>query len=731
MTKLALLAASIACLCACSSHRPTGTIVIETGRAPLNVIHPDRALGGAIDGLPAGQVESLFTKHNIAAIRTAGLRPISYSLRTELAIDAWHWGEEGSWSDAAHHQGYWVSSDDPKRPVMTGWGYMLPRRGDSVDQAEDDGYSRIDDGDARSFWKSNPYLDPRLSRSAERPQWIAVDFGRQQPISVAKINWAEPYATHFRIQYWTAVDPYDDEGRWRDFPNGDQPHGTGGVALLRLSQEPIKTEFVRILLERSSHRAAAGSHDIRDSLGFAVREVGFGTWRNGRFEDIVRHTPNGAAQTQITVSSTDPWHRQIDRDPNAEQPGFDRIFRSGLADGAPVVVPVGVLYDSPENAASEFRFLRRRGYPVRQAEMGEEPDGQNISPDDFAALYRRFAAAIRAVDPQIELGGPNLQDAVSDTWLDDTPDRSWTRRFLLAIRKPDGRPDLDFFTFEHYPYDTPCGRIDGKLVEAADILKNDLARLREDGVPTSIPWVITEYGFSAFSGRAEVELPGALFDAGLLARFFAAGGNAAYLLGYGPDQLYPPDQDCAGYGELMLFGEDARGQATWPTPTYWTMRLLTHEWLVPGDSANSLYPASLDGLTSEARRYVAAWPVLRPDGRWSVMLINRSANEPFSVNLALGVGSGGAQPLPEAWDGFQYDGGDYRWDPTGPDGHPLLDRPPRAVSGRSGEIRLPPYSITIVRFRQDQTASLASTLDVRSMAGLSLAAIAPGFAAFA
>ena len=693
MRRLSLILTAIGLLCACSSRSSSQAIVIVTKEGPLNVIRPDRALGGAIDGVPAGQVEALFTPHNVAEIRKAGLGPISYSLRTDLAIDAWHWGEEGSWSDAVHQQGYWTTSDNPHEPVMRGWGYKLPRRGDSVDQANDDGYSRIDDGDLQTLWKSNPYLDARLSHTADRPQWVVVDFGSKQPVSAARIVWAQPYATHYRVQYWTGADPYDDEGHWRDFPTGDQAHGLGGAALLRLADRPIATQFVRVLLLESSHQAPAGSHDIRDGLGYAIGELALGTLtKGGALKDIVRHAPQGASQTQITVSSTDPWHRVSDRDPNAEQPGFDRIFRSGLSAGRPVIVPVGVLYDTPDNAAAELRFLRRRGYPVRQIEIGEEPDGQNVSPDDFAVLYRQFGAALRVVDPAIALGGPNLQDAISDTWLDDTRERSWTRRFLADITPQGGKPDLNFFSFEHYPYDTPCGPIDQKLVGAADVFNRDLARLHEDGVPRSLPWVITEYGFSAFSGEAEVELPGALFDADLLARFFAAGGSAAYLLGYGPDQLYQPEQRCAGYGELMLFGEDARGQATWATPTYWALRLLTQEWLQPGDGAHELYPASLAALSSAARHYVTAWPVLRPDGRWAVMLINRSPNQQFKVRLSLD----GEQAF-DHWDGFQYDSSDYRWKPDGSNGHPVLDRPPHALSGKGAAITLPPYSISVIR----------------------------------
>ena len=704
MKRLALIAAILGFLCACSSDPDPATILIEANKGPQNVIRTDRALGGAIDGLPAGQVETLFTRHNVAAIRGAGLGPISYSLRTELAIDAWHWGNEGRWSDPTRHQGYWTSSDNPKQPVMAGWGYKLPRRGDSVDQAEDDGYSRLDDGDPNSFWKSNPYLDSKLSHAADRPQWVVVDFGVKRAISAAKIIWKAPYATRYKIQYWTASDPYDDEGRWRDFPGGDQTQGRGGVVELRLAPNPVATQFVRILLEQSSHSAPRGSKDIRDSLGYAIGEISFGTpGRSGGIVDVVRHTRDGASQTQITVSSTDPWHRQSDRDPSAEQQGFDRLFRSGLTAGRPVIVPVGVLYDTPENAAAEFRFLLRRGYPVQGAELGEEPDGQNIDPDDFALLYRQFAAAVRAAYPNIQIGGPNLQDAVSDTWLDDDHDQSWTRRFLHDIIGPGNVPDLNFFTFEHYPYDTPCGDIAGKLLGAGDILASDLRRLRDDGVPRSIPWVITEFGFSAFSGQAEVELPGALFDADMLARFLAAGGSAAYFLGYGPDQLYLPDQNCAGYGELMLFGQDSHGQATWPTPAYWALRLLTQNWLQPGDGANRLYSASVDNLPAEARKFVVAWPVLRPDGRWSVMLINRSPTEQFSIRLAVTARSERPEQIfAAAWEGLQYSASDYRWQAAGPDGHPILDKPPHRLAGGTSEILLPPYSITIVSFAEDE-----------------------------
>ena len=47
------------------------------------------------------------------------------------------------------------------------------------------------------------------------------------------------------------------------------------------------------------------------------------------------------------------------------------MFRSGLTNGLPMMVPVGVFYDTPDNAVAEVRYLKRRGYPLRQVELGE------------------------------------------------------------------------------------------------------------------------------------------------------------------------------------------------------------------------------------------------------------------------------------------------------------------------------------------------------------------------
>jgi len=317
--RLSLAALALALGAAGAHGAPTrlDPVVIDAAHV-VSTITPAKALGAALDGGGRGDTQRMLTPFNIAQMRASGLRSLTYRTRPELGIEVWHWTEHGTWSDPAHQQGYWTGDDTDLSPQgAVTWGYSLPRRGDTIDNANNTGYSRIDDGDASTFWKSDPYLDPHFSGlPAARPEWIVFSFAKLQRFDAARILWAAPFARHFLVQYWDGADDFaegkqtadDPNQSWRMFPHGDVTiTGAPGEAVLRLADAPIASHFVRILMLQSSNTAPPGSTDIRDRLGYAVREVSLGVvGADGQLVDAIRHGTTQNTQTFAQVSSTDP-----------------------------------------------------------------------------------------------------------------------------------------------------------------------------------------------------------------------------------------------------------------------------------------------------------------------------------------------------------------------------------------------------------------------------------------
>lgn len=674
----------------------TVTVAFE----PVNEFKPHEQIGAGIDGLEGGEIAKVWTPRNIGAMKSAGYGPISYRLRTELGVKAWHWNASGTWSDPAAGQGYWTSADTIKKDAGVSYGYNLPRRGNTIDQANDDGYSRLSDGDPDTFWKSNPYLDSRFTgrTDAAHAQWIMVALPEAKPVQDLTMNWGTPYATRFKVQYWAgsndAIHPSDPTANWKDFPAA-QYSGTGGKQSVTLSERPISTQFVRIVMTADSDTAPAGSDDVRDRLGYAVRELSLGYTKDGSFVDHVVHRAD-QSQTGMFVSSTDPWHRATDIDKDYEHASFERTFASGLTNGEPMMIPVPVLYGIPEDAAALVRYLKRKKYPFTQIEMGEEPDGQQTTPEDYAALYLQVAAAIKKVDPLLQLGGPGYQTVIPDWihWPDATGDRSWTSRFVKYLTARGRMEDFDFFSFEWYPYDDVCGDQAKQLAEHPTLLTEMVARQRKNGVPANVPMVITEYGYSSFAGQVELELPGAIVNAETAALFLTLGGHTSYFYGLEPNWVFQEDEgkkcDTAGNLMLLQFYDDHKIR---PVAAFYAAQLVTKHWVQPGNETHQVLRARSD-LVARGHPQVTAYAVRRPDGRISLLLINKDPTKEARVTL---VGSGGdLSPV----DMYQYSGDQYDWEPAGSNqngGKPVKSLPPAQTTVRGSQVTLPPQSLTVVQ----------------------------------
>ena len=666
----------------------------------VNKCVPKRTLGGGVDGHERDECMRMLSKQNIIEMLSAGLGPLTYRLRTELGGEVWHWNPRGTWSDERHHCGYWTSSSSVATLITISYGYRLPRRGNTIDQANNDGYSRISDGDENSFWKSNPYLDPYFTHQDEEvhPQWIVIDLGARKQVNSIRIQWGTPYARQFQIQYWSGNDPMhlhiDQKDEWRTFPQGVVSDCSGGDLTVRLTNSTIQAQFVRVLITHGSGTTTQPSTDIRDRLGFAVREISVGHIdETDHFEDYIVHNPEHH-QTITYVSSTDPWHRAEDIDYRTEQPGLDFILQSKLTNHLPVLVPVGVFYDTPENAVAEIKYLLARKYPLEGVELGEEPDGQWASPEDYAALYVATAKPLRNLSSKLKIGGPSLQnfDARLLTWPDQSGNRSWMNRFLRFVRA--SHSPFDFFSFEYYPFDDVCGDAEPQLLEVPHRLQELLSSLHDDGVPSEIPWLVTEFGYSVFAGRHEVDIEGALFHADTVGTFLTAGGSKAYLYGYEPDTL--TDELKCSWGNLMMLQMPNAGEKLNRLSTYYSAGLIARDWMQPLKAIHEIYPVVIDPTDGR----VTAYAVRRPDKQWALLAINKDPSR--SAQLAVQFRSGGVSS--EKFVGkvviIQFSREQYRWQDDGENGRPILSNPPTQIQRPASEYyELPPYSVSVLRGR--------------------------------
>jgi F5/8 type C domain len=684
------------------------TIVVDAAPShSTNSIRPTEALGAGIDRIGYSDADKLYVEPTITQVLSAGWQTVTYRQNTELHMEAWHWNPQGTWSDPSG-KGYFVGNATPSgESIRHSYGYGLPHRGVTRDDGTDaEGYSRLTDGDPDSYWKSNPYLTQAFTGESDslHPQWVIVDLAGKRDISAIRVHWGEPYATHYLVQYFTGEDPIKKPtaGVWQTFPNGAITDGKGGSVVLQLVSAPIPVQHIRILLTASSNTCDThGSADKRNCVGYAIRELYIGTTTaGGQFHDLVRHIPD-QDQTMTYCSSVDPWHEPENLDEKAgDQVGFDLFFTGGYTRGLPAMIPIAVIYSTPEDAVAQLSYLEKRGYPVSYVEMGEEADGHYTPPEDYAELYLQFAAALHRFDPKLKLGGPIFTGVNRDieTWPDANGEASWTRRFIDYLKARGKLGELAFFSFEHYPMDP--GKIQwSNLYDEANLVTGIMKVWREDGVPANVPLMITESNISWQDSEAFVDIWGALWLADYIGAFLDGGGAAVYYFHYLPLGVHRGAN--GSMGTFGMFSTDADLKIKQPLSQFFASQLLNLEWMQPGNNVHKLFAAECDIRDGANNALVTAYPALRPDGTWSLLVINKDQENAHAVRISFANASAsGASSFSGPVTLKTFGKAQYQWHPsrTGgtadPDG-PIVSSTVNADSATS--FTLPAASVTVIR----------------------------------
>jgi hypothetical protein len=693
-------------------------LVVDANPAHVaNRFSPVLSLGGTVDRVETRVADRALTQPMLDEILGAGWQVMSYRQNTELEAEAWHWNDQGTWSDVSG-QGYFVGRDTPTAASLDhSYGYALPHRGTTMDSAEQGfHYSKLSDGDEASYWKSNPYLSEHFTGESDAllPQWVILDLGSMQSVDAIKIAWGEPYATRYRVQFWTGgeANPRHEatKGVWQTFAHGVVDNGKGGTMQLSLTGIPASARYLRVWMTASSNTCDShGASDIRNCVGYAIRELYAGTiGEDGSFRDLVFHA-QGPGQSRTICSSVDPWHTASDMVKNGrEQIGFDRFFRSGITRGLPAMVPIAMIYSTPEDAAAQVSYLKKRQYPISYVEMGEEPDGQYMQPEDYAALYLQFAAAMHKVDPSLKLGGPSFEGANEDIEVWPSPDGrvSWLGRFISYLKDRGRISDLAFMSFEHYPYN--CVSKWSELYREPELITHIVNVWRNDGVPASVPLMMTEGNMSGSSGGIFPDIMGALWLADFEGSFLTAGGSASYFYHSMPEPMW---RGCdAGGGSFSALQVNRDLELKGHLSQYFAAQLITREWAQPVDQMHRLFKVSSTSGQADEREPVTAYALLRPDGQWALLLVNRDHDQPHEITIAFRTdGDGGKNSSPQSDKHFTgttmqvvFGSAQYQWhnheengyaDPDGPPVHTEMNATPQT------RFEVPKASIMVLRGR--------------------------------
>jgi hypothetical protein len=326
--------------------------------------------------------------------------------------------------------------------------------------------------------------------------------------------------------------------------------------------------------------------------------------------------------------------------------------------------------------------------------MGEEPDGQKMLPEDYGALYLQFATAIHRLVPEAKLGGPSFEGTNEDVeaWPDAQGRVSWLGRFLDYLKVHQRMNDLTFFSFEHYPYEA-CSNPWSDLYKEPQIVSHILEVWKNDGLPADLPFFMTEGNMSWQSGKMYVDIMGGLWLADYVGSMMSGGAGGTYFFHYLPWGLSP---ECGG-GSFGFFNIDKDYKITGYFSQYFAAQLISKEWVQPVDAAHRLFRASSDVRDASGNVLVTAYAVERPDGQWSLMIINKDQNKPHAVKISF---TGPDRSFTGPVDRITFGTAEYQWHPNGVNGYADPDGPPaksKVTGGRETLYQLPKASIVVLR----------------------------------
>jgi hypothetical protein len=128
--------------------------------------------------------------------------------------------------------------------------------------------------------------------------------------------------------------------------------------------------------------------------------------------------------------------------------------------------------------------------------------------------------------------------------------------------------------------------------------------------------------------------------------------------------------------------------------------MINLEWVQHRSGIHRMFPSSSDVKDEKGNLLVTSYAVIRPDGDWSVMLVNRDENNAHPVRLSFNAGGNGGSSFSGPVRFATFGSEQYVWLNDGPNSHPDPDNPPIATTidaSRDTVFILPKASVSVLR----------------------------------
>jgi hypothetical protein len=173
---------------------------------------------------------------------------------------------------------------------------------------------------------------------------------------------------------------------------------------------------------------------------------------------------------------------------------------------------------------------------------------------------------------------------------------------------------------------------------------------------------ITESNLSSGESETSMDIFSGLWLADYIGSFLTAGGNGVYYFHYLPLLMEHGCNDSPGtFGMLSV---DSQYKIKQPLAQFFTSQLINLDWVAPGGEQHDVYPARGDIDDGAGHALVTAYALKRPDGQWSLLVVNRDQQNAHRVRIEFhNQSSGESDSFFGPVETSTFGKGQYQWHP--------------------------------------------------------------------